>query len=818
MALQIWLPLNGDNWNHGTYPVASYRKLTNASTFASDTMVGKSLALSSTTIQFNTNINTANGVTIACWFKAATSTTAWSDVFSLNSYNVRLEINTSSTYYLYNDSLPSDGGNLAPSGTNVATLSKDTWHHFAFCSTGTTTTIYIDGVPNASTYTAIPFTISTVTLGARYAGNMPIAGNLFDFRIYDECLSKSAIDELAACKVLHYPLTSISNMYGAKNLVPYNPLTTSNVVSDGIYVNIGSNLDLYSTFWICTPNTTGNKRFYLSTENVWKSGKTYTVSFIAKSETATVIQCSRSLVDKSSSVTLSPTWTKYSVKINCTATATGGTLSIAYISGDVFYIRSIKLEQDTHETPFVPSTGDPRYTAVKRASANIASLIRDVSPFSVDGTTTAEVNHEVVYDGIRGNHIKLVAGESAFTITPPHWNPGTKISRLAVMLWFKVTNVTVNHVLVGAYTTYGSSYGPVQIELNSDGTLLTISHGANSSNITNKFISAAYSISSKHLGDGNWHHIADIFDGGTEKLYIDGELWTSSSCQITEIYSWHNNMGIGGMAYGQSAGGFELSDVRFYCGQVTAEMVKRHANRGAAVQCNGTFDTYGQLVSTDSHPQIHHGSISVHEISELSCRFDSHIYSEPDMTMWIRVAHQANPASTANLFASTDAFSTYVYKNENAWFDVAAFANSSFSWWELMIKQKGTATGTEDIYRWQQEYNPMIATYDQTGSSNVYRYPSGSRYTMHESYYGLHKHGTNTYLCANNGNSGHWWGAIGAWAQHNSGIPGWGATLVTTGYIDLYIRVNCVGMTGAKQAKCQINSNEHILTPHFVEL
>lgn len=818
MALQIWLPLNGDNWNHGTYPVASYQKLTNASTFASDTMVGKSLTLSSTAIQFNTNINTTNGVTIACWFKAATSTTAGSDVFSLNSYNVRLEIDTSATYYLYNDSLPSDGGNLAPSGTQVATLSKDTWHHFAFCSTGTTTTIYIDGVPNASTYTAIPFTISTVTLGARYAGNMPIAGNLFDFRIYDECLGKSAVDELAACKVLHYPMTSISNMYGAKNLLSYNQFNTSDVVSDGIYVNIGSDLDLYSTFWICTPNGTGDKRFYFSTQNVWKSGQTYTVSFIAKSETAAVIQCSRSMIDISPSVTLSPAWTKYSVKINCTGTVTGGTLSFSYISGDVFYIRSIKLEQDTHGTPFVPSTGDPRYAAIKNASTGGASLIRDVSPFSVNGTIAIETSHKVVYDDIRGNHVKFVAGGTAFTITPPQWIPGSKISRLAVMLWVKLSDDTLHPVLVGAYTEYGSSYGPVQIELASDGTILTTTHGANSSSITNNFISSTYSIPSKHLGDGNWHHIADIFDCGTEKLYIDGELVDNSTRSISEIYSWHNNMGIGGMALGKVASGFELSDVRFYCGVVTDEMVKRHANRGAAVQRNGTLDTYGQLVSTDSHPQIHHGSISVHEISELSCRFDSHIYSEPDMTMWIRVAHQANPASTANLFASTDAFSTYVYKNENAWFDVAAFANSSFSWWELMIKQKGTDTGTEDIYRWQQEYNPMIATYDQAGSSHVYRYPSNTRYTMHESYYGLHKHGTHTYLCANNGTETNWWGAIGAWDRHNSGIPGWGATLVTTGYIDLYIRINCLGITGAKQAKCQINSNEHILTPHFIEL
>lgn len=60
---------------------------------------------------------------------------------------------------------------------------------------------------------------------------------------------------------------------------------------------------------------------------------------------------------------------------------------------------------------------------------------------------------------------------------------------------------------------------------------------------------------------------------------------------------------------------------------------------------------------------------------------------------------------------------------------------------------------------------------------------------------GLYKHGTNTYLCTNNGTSGNWWGAVGSWNQHGGGIPAWAGTIVTTGYCDLYVRIDNTAFT-----------------------
>ena len=57
---------------------------------------------------------------------------------------------------------------------------------------------------------------------------------------------------------------------------------------------------------------------------------------------------------------------------------------------------------------------------------------------------------------------------------------------------------------------------------------------------------------------------------------------------------------------------------------------------------------------------------------------------EPDGSVWEHVFHHNNPAS--NLFASTDSFTTGVYKSKDAWFNFQV-CNSLSSSWEFLIIQ-----------------------------------------------------------------------------------------------------------------------------------
>lgn len=191
----------------------------------------------------------------------------------------------------------------------------------------------------------------------------------------------------------------------------------------------------------------------------------------------------------------------------------------------------------------------------------------------------------------------------------------------------------------------------------------------------------------------------------------------------------------------------------------------------------------------------------------LLCQYDTNFYTENDGSVWIRVFHHNNPAT--NLFASTDNFTSSVYIDNNRWFNVS-LCNFITDEWELMVKLTTTNTATETKYRWKQKTNPMTATWNDVAVSNV-TYNTSSGYSS-TTYGGLYCHKKSTYLCANNGTNGNWFGAVGSWTNYKEGIPTWDAKTVTTGYEDLYLRVDKITNT-----KFSINS-VGLKSAHFYEL
>lgn len=165
---------------------------------------------------------------------------------------------------------------------------------------------------------------------------------------------------------------------------------------------------------------------------------------------------------------------------------------------------------------------------------------------------------------------------------------------------------------------------------------------------------------------------------------------------------------------------------------------------------------------------------------------DHTIYVEPDGSRWLRIFHHNNPVST--LFASTDDFANGFYKDTNRWYRIENICGM-VSQWEFMVKQKPTSDGTESKYRWVQTKNPIVATHDDVSPSAVTRITT-SGYTD-GTYGGLYKSATGrTRLTIANGVANNWWGAMGAWTDYSGGIPGYPQIKVTTGYIDLYIRID----------------------------
>ncbi|MBQ0112772.1 MAG: hypothetical protein KBT03_06560 [Bacteroidales bacterium] len=185
--------------------------------------------------------------------------------------------------------------------------------------------------------------------------------------------------------------------------------------------------------------------------------------------------------------------------------------------------------------------------------------------------------------------------------------------------------------------------------------------------------------------------------------------------------------------------------------------------------------------------------------STLMCKYDPNFYVEPDGSVWIRIFHHNNPAS--KLFASTDTFATSVYKDADRWFNVSLC--DQVDNWEMMVKQKSTVNDAEVKHRWIQQTNPMGGTWQEVNpSSSLITRITTSGYSTSTVGGGIYRLNSYTYLCIANASNGNWFGAIGCWNVWNNGIPAYPNTGVTTGYMDLYLRVDNV--TNDKVSKTKI--------------
>ena len=195
---------------------------------------------------------------------------------------------------------------------------------------------------------------------------------------------------------------------------------------------------------------------------------------------------------------------------------------------------------------------------------------------------------------------------------------------------------------------------------------------------------------------------------------------------------------------------------------------------GASIGPSITFG-YGEVVN---------GAVGFPQTSA----YDSNIYYEPDGSAWIRVFHHNNPAS--NKFSSSDTFTTSFKKNDNMWWDMPKFNQITDDIYDIMVKYKTTSNAGEIKHRWVQYTNPMSGTFEDTTYDKVTKsYYYGS--TIMDNLYGGFYRDTNNnaYIVHNNHQRYNWFGAIGCWSSYQNGIPGPNGTIITSGYVDVYMHI-----------------------------
>jgi hypothetical protein len=169
---------------------------------------------------------------------------------------------------------------------------------------------------------------------------------------------------------------------------------------------------------------------------------------------------------------------------------------------------------------------------------------------------------------------------------------------------------------------------------------------------------------------------------------------------------------------------------------------------------------------------------------------DTNFYVEPDSSVWIRIVHHNNPASSR--FASTDTFTSSVYLDGDRWFYASLVNKITNGTYEFMVKQKQASTSTEEKYRWIQTKSPFEAVYaDVSPSSSGITRITTSGYNVNTSSGGIYKfNSSNTFFVITNTSNGNWYGALGSWTVYQNGTPGFPNTTITSGYMDLYLRIS----------------------------
>lgn len=177
--------------------------------------------------------------------------------------------------------------------------------------------------------------------------------------------------------------------------------------------------------------------------------------------------------------------------------------------------------------------------------------------------------------------------------------------------------------------------------------------------------------------------------------------------------------------------------------------------------------------------------MSITKTGQIKDNLFEEFYIEPDGSIWELVFVHNRPAE--NKFNSADPFTTGFSTDMNLFFNFNICNNLTS--WEFLIIQADTYAATPLKRRWVQTANPLTATFADVAAANVTKNTSAG-YSS-DTWGGLYKiNNSNTFLCANNGTSGNWWGATGSKVFYQGGIPAWFGKIVKDGYVLIYVRVD----------------------------
>ena len=824
MSLKIWLPMNGNFENLGTSDI----KATATGTSWSTGIHGQCHAMSGrqVIVPFDGFKNT---ISICFWIYEGNAG-QWSDILSFGQYNNRIEKSTTDTTANYNWYTESNGVALIPSSSYCVQIVRNTWTHVCLVADGTKCQWYVNGTAqwNQNQLNSVADCIGNVKelrISGRMGGSNTFTGNIFDFRVYDHAISVKEVKALAQGLICHYKLSDLSGRKGNTNLIVYNSATRKGGWGTGTVSTyddrtiklvspigwntfmwqvpseyIGKNVTL--SFWAKkvsaeTTSTTANKLLY---SNSNASNPYYTGDF-------SVLDANGTSYTAGGNVPPNDVWIKYGIVAPLNSSGYIGVTVFCQPEGSglktTYLLKEIKIESGNTVTEWCPHTSEALYSTLGYADNDVRDLSgyrHDAVIMNVPALTTAATP---IYDRAVHTNASGYIKSTQFTITN---------NKQTVSMWVKPIkeSTKAQHFMLGTFDSWPNN--GIALYADDNTTDNRVYHAIFRGNSA-----SAHSSFDVTLSCGEWTHITFTYDGSSIRYYKNGVLAYTKSYSGGSIS--HKCIYLGNSLFNSTPASETdnvcISDFRMYCTCLSdSDIYDLYKTRGS-IDNKGCLHGYTMVESTATSICAN-GDIKSSSFSEIPVYFDKTVYEEPDGSLWIRMFHHNNPASY--IFAQNDPFTTPFYKNDNMWWNVPLCNYITTGKWEIMVKQTATSGGTVSKYRWVQMYNPMTATWENVAAANVIKNTSAG-YSNTTSYGGIFKFhiNSNTYIAANNSVNGNWYGAMGAYVRHQSGIPGYASTVITTGYMDVYLRIDNAALSMLTKASIMKNGS-YISAREIIEI
>ncbi len=804
MGLQVWLPLNGTLENKG---LSNITVTNNGTTFDTGGKIGS--------CYYNTNeyncvaltgymdeLETYTTYSMCAWiYMTARPSGHSSTILSSGNWNTS---NGNLCFALYNYSsgytkllIPNTGG--WSTGINLSTkLQLETWYHIAITYDGTKTVGYVNGNyigEYAGGGICANSNSDNLNIGkATYTNGFTLMGKINDVRIYDNCLSQKEISEISKALIVHYGLSSMENQVEYPSSVGENLLLGTRMAESdvaGFVSNSSTDWTKYIRYY--NGDTTnyvfggeGNRECTVLLNKAQNLG----ICFVRKatdinldSTSNYTISCEAKCTSKATNLciglsyyTTGNAWTWRGGTNGKTITAANKwqkfthtfkpdadtqyicycfTIKGAANSTNTFTIRNCKLEKGSTATAYSPA---PQEMTSLQTPYNTTS-VADLSGYDYEGTPTAALTFNT--DTPRYIDSTEFNGSKYIQVT----SPSTEVRTIS--LWAKW-----NSIPSGQSVIFVDQKSKMGLGLMSTGILC-------SSNSV-----STYTFSKSGIVANTWYHFVIVNTGTsptatTRDLYINGVKQTPTSS--TSNWTFANTLDylqLGKRSTTSDGFSGKISDFRMYTTALSEADILDLYNAPAWIDNSGTMGGYEFAEGTDNGQSIEKtGMVSVKNFIESS----DNLKLMADGSVFMRLLRHNNPTSklfTANnCWLNTtdpDLYSSLILLKTVDWM-------RNLDTYEFLACEKLTSDGTEAQYRWKQANNPAT-----TPTASGYQSVSGSATHLTA---GLANAGTHGCFDINGSN---WWCCCGCYTHYTyegaTGIPGFN-NLVTTGYIELYIRI-----------------------------